>query len=231
MHAKAVTLVASVLLAAAGHAQEPTVTRDVSGAEELVRTKGRFEQTWVRPDADFFRYQALYLWEPEFQFREGGATGAGTTTQLLRGDGPYAVREDDRERFRQLVTETLVAELERSRLFAVVAEIGPHTLIVRAGFLDITSDVPPNPARVANIHLASVGEATIVFELIDAETGVIQARAAERREIQPEHRMRGVSAAPANAATVWADVERWARDQAGDLRRALERAKKKAAAN
>jgi hypothetical protein len=40
--------------------------------------------------------------------------------------------------------------------------------------------------------------------------------------------MRGVNRAPANSATVWTDVERWARDRAQDLRKALEKAKKKA---
>jgi hypothetical protein len=109
----------------------------------------------------------------------------------------------------------------------VVDAVSPGTLIVRAGFLDIVSDVPPNVERYGNIHLASVGEATIVFELIDATTGVIQARAAERQQIQPEWRTRGVNTAPANSATVWADVERWAREQAQDLRKALEKAKKK----
>jgi hypothetical protein len=182
----------------------------------------------VRPDADIGRYSKLYLWQPEFQFREGGETSAGTTAKLVRGDGgPYAVGEEDQERFKQQVTDVFVAELARGKLFEVVDAVSPGTLIVRAGFVDIVSDVPPNVERYGNIHLASVGEATIVFELIDATTGVIQARAAERQQIQPEWRTRGVNTAPANSATVWADVERWAREQAQDLRKALEKAKKK----
>jgi hypothetical protein len=211
------------------YAQEAKPTTAVTGADELVKKKGLYQETWVRPDADMARYSKLYLWQPEFQFREGGATSAGTTTQMMRGDGgPYAVRPEDQERFKQLVTETFVAEIERSKLFEVVDRPGPETLIVLAGFLDIVSDVPPNPTRAGNIYLAAVGEATLVFALVDAETGVIQARAAERREIQPDSRMRGVNAAPANSATVWMDVERWARDRAQDLRKALEKAKKKA---
>lgn len=221
---------AAVLLATAAVAQDTPTVREVTGAEELVETRGALASTWVHPDVDMDRYDTLYLWEPEFQFREGGETSSGTTARMLRGDGgPYAVRPQDREQFRQLVRDTFVAELERSRLFEIADRVGPGTLIVRAGFVDIMSFVPPGVTRRGNIHLAAVGEATIVFELIDAETGVIQARAAERRLIQPEARMRGVNAAPANSATVWADVERWARDQAQELRRALERAKRKAA--
>jgi hypothetical protein len=222
-------IAAAALLAAAAAAQEAPVVREVTGEDELVPRKGALASTWVRADADITRYGKLLLWQPEFQFREGGETSSGTTLKRLTDDDSlYAVRPEDQEKFKQLVRDTFVAELERSKLFEVVDAVGPGTLIVRAGFLDITSYVPPDPTRGGDIHLAAVGEATIVVELIDAETGVIQARAAERRLIQPEARMRGVNPAPANSATVWADVERWAREQAQDLRKALEKAKKKA---
>jgi hypothetical protein len=229
MKALALCLGAAISVTSLVHAQEATPGPAITGADELVQKKGALASTWVRPDADISRYSKLYLWEPEFQFREGGATSAGTTSELMRGDGgPYAVSAEDQERFKQQVTDVFVAELARGKLFEVVDIVGPETLIVRAGFLDIVSDVPPNVERYGNIHLASVGEATIVFELIDASTGVIQARAAERQQIQPEFRTRGVNPAPANSATVWSDVERWAREQAQDLRQALEKAKKQA---
>jgi len=229
MRNAALFVAAAISAASLLQAQEATPGPAITGADELVQRKGALASTWVRPDADMSRYSKLFLWQPEFQFREGGEASAGTTSELLRGDGgPYAIREEDRERFKQLVSDQFVAELARGKLFEVVDRVGPETLIVRAGFLDIISDVPPNVERYGNIHLASVGEATIVFELIDASTGVIQARAAERQQIQPEWRTRGVNPAPANSATVWSDVERWAREQAQDLRQALEKAKKKA---
>ena len=220
---------AAVLAASLSHAQGATPGVEVTGGDQLVEKKGAFAATWVRPDADISRYSKLYLWEPEFKFREGGETSAGTTSKMLSGDsGPFAIRPEDRERFKQLVRDAFVAELARSKMFEVVDTVGPGTLIVRAGFVDITSNVPPNVSRYGNVHLAAVGEATIFFELIDASTGVIQARAGERRLIQPEARMRGVNSAPTNSATVWRDVELWAHEQARALRQALEKAKKKA---
>ncbi len=228
MKKTAVLVVATLAVAGLLRAQETPRTTEVTGGDELVKSKGAFEETWVRPDADMSRFSKLFLWEPEFQFRPGGATSAGTSIQLSRGDtGPYAIRPEDRERFQQLVSDTFIAELERSKMFEVVNTPGPGTLIVRAGFVDITSDVPPNPVT-SNIYLEAVGEATIVFELIDAESGVIQARAAERQLIKPEQRTRGVNPVSANSATVWADLERWAHDEAQTLRKALEKAKKKA---
>jgi hypothetical protein len=149
--------------------------------------------------------------------------------QMMRGDssGPYAVTEESKEKFKEVVTEAVVKELERSKMFEVTDTVGPGTLLVRGAVLDIVSDVPPDLSG-GGIHLASVGQATIVFELIDAETGVIQARVAERREIQPDVRMNRVNAAPVNSASVWNDVKQWAGDEARALIKALDKAKKKA---
>lgn len=219
----------AILATALLYAQEPATT-EVTGEDELVPEKGVFAGTWVRPDADISQYNKLYMWTSVFQFREGGDTSTGTTMQMMRGDqsGPYEVTEDSQEKFKEIVSEAIVKELGRGKLFEVTDTVGPDTLLVRAGVLDITSYVPPN-LRQDRVHLASVGEGTIFFELIDSETGVIQARAAERRFIQPQGRMnQQVNQAPANAATVWADVERWARDEARTLRKALEKAKKQA---
>ena len=46
-----------------------------------------------------------------------------------------------------------------------------------------------------------------MFELIDAETGVIQVRTADRRYIQPPSAMNTVNAAPTNSATTWSEFE------------------------
>ncbi len=209
------------------YAQEVPVEK-VTGGDDLVEQKGPWAGTWVHPDADISKYSKLYLWESLFKFREGGATSAGTTMQMMRGDssGPYAVTEESRKKFKQVVSEAVVKELGRSKLFEVTDTVGPGTLLVRGAVLDIVSNVPPHLSG-GGIHLASVGQATMVFELIDAETGVIQARVAERRNIQPDVRMNQVNSAPVNSATVWNDVKRWAGDEAQALRKALEKAKKK----
>ena len=73
-----------------------------------------------------------------------------------------------------------------------------------------------------------MGEATFIFELIDAETGVIQARTGDRRTIQPPDRKPELHPVPAPEAPVWRDVELWANDQALTLRKALDKQAKKA---
>jgi hypothetical protein len=216
------------LMASLVHAQEEPSAAPVTGGDELVKERGFFRETWVRPDADITRYDKLKLWEPVFQFRDVGEPGGpGTTRAQLLSSGPYPVSQESKDRFRQVVVDAFVEELQRSKRFELVDELGPGTLIVRGGILDIVSSVPPG-ARLRDAHLAAVGEGTFVFQLIDANSGIIQAAIGERRRIQPPGAHLDMFARPANAATVWADVEQWAHGFVADFRRELDKARNKA---
>ena len=226
MKKAAVLLFCGVLMAGVLYAQDPPVA-NVTGGDDLVQEKGPWQGTYIHPEADISKYSKLYMWESLFKFREGGKKSAGTTMEMMRGNdsGPYAISDDSKEKFKKVVGEAVVKELARSKEFTVTDKVGPGTLLVRGAVLDIVSYVPPNLSG-GGIHLASVGEATIVFELIDAETGVVQARVADRRNIQPQQRMNQVNSAPVNSATVWNDVEQWARGEARTLKKELDKAKK-----
>ncbi len=224
--------VAALLVAGVALAQNDADPKDVVGADDLVKQKSsQFQNLWLNPEADFSKYDTLYLWNSVFQFRDVGENNVNrTTTAMMRGDqGYFAVPEEDQEKFKKLVIDVVIKELGRSKQFEIVDTIGPGTLLLRAAVLDIVSSVPPGVGRQANVHLSSMGEATFVFELIDADTGVIQARTADRRYIQPPSAMNAVNQAPTNSATVWNYVELWAQDQAMTLRRELDKAAKTAA--
>jgi hypothetical protein len=226
----ALFMLAAVLVVGVAYAQETQTADEKASGNEQVKIKGPFKETWVHPDLDMAQYTKLYPWKTVFQFREGGEKkGAKTTAGQLRdSEGPYFVNDESRQKFEELVGDIFVKELNRSKIFEVVEEVGPDTLLVRAAVLDIVSNVPPNFTGTADVYLSAVGEASFIFELIDAETGVVQATVGERRRIQPPSRMYDVSSAPANSATIMNDIERWAQSVARDLRVALEKARKKA---
>ena len=52
-------------------------------------------------------------------------------------------------------------------------ELGPNTMILRGAALDIISRVPPDTVGRSDIYLSTMGEATLVLELLDAEPGNI----------------------------------------------------------
>jgi hypothetical protein len=218
-----------LLIATVAHAQESPRTVEVTGADDLVKEKGYFAGTWVHPDADITQYSKLYPWGAEFQFRDVGETrSTATTSASLTSSGPYAISDEAKAQFEEIVKESFVKALGQSKRFEVVDQVGPDTLIVRSALLDIISVVPSRTTGVHDVHLSAVGEATFVFELIDAETGVIQARVAERRRIQPKTAMGTVSTVPTTSATVWAEVKLWANQVGQDLRRELDKTQKKA---
>jgi hypothetical protein len=75
------------------------------------------------------------------------------------------------------------------------------------------------------VYPSVVGKGTLRFELIDAETGVIQARLEERSRVLPPSRIASdVSQMPVYRETMWRDIERWSRNGASELRRVLDEA-------
>ena len=212
-------------------AQEDQETIQITGEDELVKQKSKlWEEVWVHPDLNLAEYDNLYIWQTVFQFRDVSDEKQNrTTTAMMRGDQEhYTVSEESRAKFEEIVSDVVVEELNRSKQFEIVDVVGPRTMLVRALVLDIVSDVPSNVGRMADVHLSHMGEATFIFELVDAETGVIQARAGDRRYIQPPAMMNQVSRAPTTSATVQNFVEMWAKDQALTLRNALDKRAKKA---
>ena len=221
-------VVAAALMASVSSAQQ-AATDAAKGADDLVRKKGRFEENWVRPGADISRFGKLYLRQPEYEYRDVGEArgGQSTASMLRRADRPFAISEESRQRFEQTASETFAKELMRSKVFEAADSEGPGTLIVLSSVMDIVWNVPPDYTGSGDIYVSAVGEADVVFEVIDSETGVIQARFEERSRIQPQDRLYEVGSVPAYSNTAFSEVERWARLVARDLRRELEKAHEK----
>jgi hypothetical protein len=204
---------------------------DEHQGSEQVKIKGPFEETWVRPDADITQYTKLYPWKAVFEFRDVEGTKQPMTSieKSRGGSGPYQVSEEDQAKFQEVVGDAFMTELSRSKQFEIVDEVGPNTLLVRAQLLDIVSTLPGTQYGTVDTFIASLGEATIIFELIDAETGEVLATTGERRQILPPGRATGgVGGAPMNSATIWNDIKNWSTTTARDLRVALDKAMKKA---
>ena len=235
------TFVASTLAASAPVAraappagQEKRPVERIVGGDALVEDKGRFKATWVHPDESLHRFNKVYLWNVAFQFRDvGRGHGRAQTESANRVSTPrkpYPVTQDTREKFELVVFDAYVEELQRSKQFETVDEVGPGTLVVRGAVMDIVSFVPPQTVR-GDTYLATIGEGNVVFELIDPETGLMQARVGDRRDIQPPNRSQDTFSTPANFNALWPDIGQWARAVASDLRRELEDRLKKAKKN
>ena len=137
----------------------------------------------------------------------------------------FGISDADREKFEEIVSEAFVKEIQKSKKLEIVDEIGPGTLILRGAVLDIISLVPPDTIGRSEIYLSSMGEATLVVELIDAENGEVAAVVAERRAIaRPGSSTIDSFSTPTTSVTVIAEVRRWSTRAASKLRKELDRA-------
>jgi hypothetical protein len=215
-------LAASVSAQEEQKAQEGDQSAEEQPWEHLEKDESGFTETWVNPNTDWTRFDSLYLWRAEFQYRDVGPARRTRSTMMSTRQREFGISEEDREAFEQIVSEAFVKEIQRAKNFRVTEELGPNTLIMRGAFLDIVSNVPPEHVGRSEIYLAVIGEATLVLELIDAGTGEVAAVVAERRAMG-SGRVDSFSM-PTNNATIIAEVRRWSKRAASKLRTELEKA-------
>jgi hypothetical protein len=218
-------LLAGAVAVAQEEASSDTSQQPADPTEGMVKARSAFRETWVKPDADFTQYDKLYLWEAVFQYRDVGESPRYRSTLMSSRQSEFAINEADRQKVQEIIGEAFDKEIKRGKRFTIVNEIGPDTMIMRAAVLDIVSRVPPEFIGRSEVYLASIGEATLVMELLDAETGESLAIVAERRPMgRPTGGSIDVTTMPTNNVTIIADLKRWASSAANRLRRELDKA-------
>lgn len=208
-------LMVSVGGAATPASSSPPAESDDGG---LTRQAGRFATTLVNPDVDFSRYSKLRPSRVYLRFRDRTGQADGPRTGRIIRDRTRertVVDSEDLAMYERVIGDAFVSELERCDAFELVDEADRDTLLLRAAVVDIVSKEPSRAERKKGVDVPVLVEGTLVFELVDAETGVIQVRMGERRAIdQVEVR---------DPAAPWEAVGEWAQQAAADLRMELER--------
>ena len=132
----------------------------------------------------------------------------------------FPVKEENKQRLSDILQEEFNEELAKLERYQIVAAPGPDVLLLVGAVIDVVSNVPPDvdSARFGRggVYLTSVGEATLVMELRDSESGEILARAADRRAAE------AAFAIEVNNVTAWSEVRRLAQSWASLLRKRLE---------
>jgi len=220
-------LTAALLTGLQARAQETLGDMDSGRYSELEKGKSAFKETWVLPGVDLSKYSNLYLWEGIFEYRDVGDPDRYRNVLSRGSRTTFGIPEEARTEFEKIVGEAFMKEIHKGKQFRIVDKLEPHTLILRGGLLDIISYVPPESVSRTDVYLSNIGEATMVIELLDGDTGTVLAMVSERRKIQPpgggqidRYTM------PSNRVTISADVKRWAQSAAAKLRRELDKSMK-----
>jgi hypothetical protein len=138
--------------------------------------------------------------------------------RLSSSSNEFWIDDASKQKLQDEVSSVFDEELAKSSRFTVTDEPGSDVLIIRGGLHDIVSHTPPEYIGRSEIYLRSVGEATLILEVVDSMSGEVLARAVERRSMERA----GQEPIHANAVTTWAEVRRLARGWATRLRNGLD---------
>ncbi len=136
----------------------------------------RVSQAWARRDVDLSGYNKIMLEGVGIQYRPVKKVATTRT-----GGTEFPIPSARKEELREVLREGFVAELGKTDRFEFVSEAGPDVLLIRGALIDVVSHVPPQRAGRSDVYLSSVGEATLVLELIDSQSEAVLIRSVDRR--------------------------------------------------
>jgi hypothetical protein len=175
----------SVFVLAAGCSTGPAVIDTSSEAKAtfdgLYPVKNaKADEAWARADFDLSRYTKIMAVRANVQYRivtNGGQSNAGSSRT-----GQYFIDAAARTRFEALASQVFLDELGKSEHYTLVDEPGPDVLLVSGSLLDIASFVPQTQTGMnSGVAIRKIGEATLVLELRDSQSGTALARSVDRR--------------------------------------------------
>lgn len=219
------TLAAALFAATGGAAPKQPRIETGPNAEVtfdgLVRVqKSVVDAAWVKPTLDLTPYKKLMVVSQGVSFRKLEPV----SEFQARKESRFPVKEENKARLSRELKTAFETELGKLERYEIVNKPGPDVLLLVGAVIDVVSNIPPDvdSARFGRggVYLTSVGDATLVIELRDSESGEILARAADRRAAESPF------AFEVNDVTAWAEVRRLASLWATQLRRRLEEIEK-----
>ena len=174
-----------------------------------------FQNAWADPDIDFSRYSKVMPGGAFFEYRavkkSGGSYRAGSN------DSEFWIDDKARETLESEADTIFNEEIAKSTRFSVTESPGSDVLIIRGGLHDIMSRVPPEQAGRSDVYLRSVGEATLILEVVDSMSGEVIYRAVERRSAES-----ATGGMRSSSVTTLSEVRRMLRRWATTLRTGLD---------
>ena len=179
---------------------------------------GRMDAAWARPGFSVEDYSKIMLEGIGVEYRPDGSTRR--MSSATRQETHYALTPEQKASFEAEMRDAFMQELSKGEHFEIVEEPGPDVLLLRVGLLDVVSLVPPDPVGGrTDIYLSRVGEATLVMEIRDSESGAALIRAVDRRAAEDV----ADGFTHSNSVMNRAEVRRLARTWGGILRDGLDR--------
>lgn len=172
----AATLISAIALSAALAAQNPSPSWDGLIAVD----SKRLDAVYLMPDADFRAYTKVMFDPVEVALKKNWLRDYNRTVGDLSGQVSNADVQKAFETIRTQFSE-IFAKAFSDAGYQVVTAPGPDVLRLRTGVMNLSvtaPDVRPGNSRTLS---RDAGEATLILEARDSETGAVMGRAVDRR--------------------------------------------------
>jgi Protein of unknown function (DUF3313) len=212
-------LCGAVLLSASAYAGPSTEVNEFMSYDGLQKVNLRGVQlAYERPGATLAAYKSVQLMPVEVSFYKNWDPNVPGTPWKLSSSDRAAIKQ----RASKLVYESFVKELKAGG-YPVVDAPGPDVLLVKIMILNLIVTAPNvMSAGMSSTYSSSPGQATILAELYDSETGQVLARVVDTQQPQG---FGGMMSSVENTAAGQQVADQWAKI----LRTGLDRAREQAA--
>lgn len=188
----------------------------------LTRLDGTvMDRAWARTDIDLSKYSKVMFDGVGIKYKHvtGPYSGKAGTTNIRRStQTEFPLDDAAKQKLEKEISGAFLEELRMSDQYEVVDAAGPDVLLVRGELMDVVSNIPPDTIGRGDVWVRSVGEATLVLELRDSQSGAIFARAVDRRDLERP----GSQMMRSDPATTRSEVRRLGRRWGRTLREGLE---------
>ena len=188
------------------------------GLKELKKQKGGFSTVLAHPEADFSRYTKIHPQTVSLVISDPAAANQFSTGRLhtKRETESVIPLYNEVVEFKNVFGEVLADRIANDLDLEVVDAPGPGTLILRPVVTEVEITTSSKNTSEDGHELPQLDEGTIVFDLMDGETGRILARFAEKRRNRPPKDER-------ETMGLWPNLPSWAEAVAADFCQELER--------
>ena len=170
---------------------------------------GTLDHAQVRPDVVFSVYTGVMLDDVEVAFRTPD-----------RSERQFPLDDEQKTNFQECLSQAYLSDLVALRNLELVSEPGRDILRLFIRVQDVTATAAPrsvsNVGRAA-MALQAVGEATLVIELFDSQSGEILARGVDTKAIEG-----AAMAQDGGLVSRWEDVDKLCARWASTTRQRLE---------
>ncbi|MBK1876821.1 DUF3313 family protein [Pelagicoccus mobilis] len=174
-------ILASAVVATEAQAKKNDLPETTPDGLVLIKKAKNVDYAYIKPGVDLSAYDEIIVLEPSITFQKHWQSDINSGRMINR------ITDDDIEFIQENAKELFLEQFSKSlekKGYPVVFAPGDNVLLVRPAIVDLEINAPDVDRTAGMTHKTYAeyaGDATLMIELYDSETGELLARAGDRQ--------------------------------------------------